>query len=312
MKFGKKKDPTVEGSVRVAQGTYQKALVTKLLLQLGLALLALVLVYLCFAATIVRVVPSSAGMVPLKNNTYPGGQLPVNSQILIRLDGNDPVGSSVRDRLQQAVVPQKPSALVSVLAGPIGRVKWTGGILTVNGKVMSAPFPTDPHLEYLNSQYVAVCIKGDCTPGSAIVFEPSQVLGVPLRQNAPIPPAPPLQAEDNNPRSTPEGALQEYLLKSAQGKDAAACGLVSTSGLKSMGGEEKCAELSSRLGAQLGGGFDPTTDLQAQVVDTPSEEELVVQFTWTSPLDGSVSKPATTKLVKTDKGWAIFSVSGVK
>ena len=75
-------------SVRVSQGTYQKALITKLFAQLLIGLLVVVFVYICFAATIVRVVPSDAGLIPVKNNTYPGGQVPPAAQILVSLEAS--------------------------------------------------------------------------------------------------------------------------------------------------------------------------------------------------------------------------------
>lgn len=183
MKLSKAGSNNATGSVRVAQGTYQKALVQKLVSQLIIALVALLVVYLCFAATLVRFVPSDAGFVLTKNNTNRGGTLPANSQALVSLDPEAVVGDSMVDRLKQSFVPQKPTAVVEVLAGPIGRVKWTKSLLTVNGKALKTNFAQDPQLEYLEDQYIAVCVAGACEPGSAVLFTSPQIIGVPVQQD---------------------------------------------------------------------------------------------------------------------------------
>ena len=194
MKFSNSKANNPAKNIRVAQGTYQKALLKKLVSQLLIAIIGLFVVYLCFAATIVRFVPSSAGIVLTKNNTYPGSELPENAQVLISL-GEEDVKTGLGDRLKQSFIPQDSAALVSVLAGPTGRVKWTGQQLTVNEEPVAVNFAEDPNVPFLEGQYIAICIKGDCAPGSPVIFEKGKVIGVPIQQNAVVPDPIPVETE---------------------------------------------------------------------------------------------------------------------
>lgn len=180
-----RKDKGLAGSIRVAQGTYQKTLLKKFLTQVLVACFGVLLVYLCFAATIIRFVPSSAGVILVKNNTYPGGEIPHNAEVLIA-PGVE-VGDSMIDRLRQSLIPARPSALVSVKAGPIGEVKWTGGVLSVKGEPLDIPFAMDPDINFLDNQYIGVCISGDCVPGGPVIFSADDLLGVPLKQGHVVP-----------------------------------------------------------------------------------------------------------------------------
>lgn len=187
-----KKPRNSAGAVRVASTTYQKALLKKVATNLLLAFFALVAVYFCFAATIIRAVPSDAGLTLVKNNTYPGGILPHESTALITLDLAEEVPTGVADKLQQSVLRQSPTAVVQVLAGPIGKVKWVEpGILTVDGATLPIPFPEDPGLEFLAAtapdggpgvEYVGVCVEGACAEGTPVFFRTANVLGVPISQ----------------------------------------------------------------------------------------------------------------------------------
>lgn len=254
MKFSKKPSGSQQ-SIRVSQGTYQKALLTKFLSQLIVAIIGLLLVYVCFAATIVRFVPSSAGIILTKNNTYPGAEIPEKAQVLISLSDIE-VKTGLADRLKQAFIPQKPSALVQILAGPDGRVKWTGGLLTVNNLPLSVPFPQNPDLKFLEGQYVSVCLKGDCTPGTSIIFKTSQTIGVAIEQNVPVPPPPTINENANSSRATAENAVRTFIIEGYNGNSKAAC-LVLTKEYKAvLGGDAGCEAKARFWGAKLGREYD--------------------------------------------------------
>lgn len=180
-----------EPEIRITKGMYGRLIYRRMIQVIGFGLLTALVLYLCFAATWVRVVPtlSGAGFVPLKNVTYEGGFLPSGAQVLI--DRSEPQGNKIQNRLKQAFVPSSTAAKVEIIAGPYGELKWAApNILTVDGKPIGAPYPAnnegknpiDIEDPYLKNQYVAVCISGACTPGEALIFEQDYVYGSLLKK----------------------------------------------------------------------------------------------------------------------------------
>jgi hypothetical protein len=164
--------------IRVTHGLQRKFIATKAARNIGLALVMLIVVYLCFAITIVRFVPTSFGLVLTKNNTYAGNILPSNSQVLI--NPGVTVKTNILGRLKESFIPTSHAQLLEVLAGPTGTINWTKpNILAVNGQVLTAKFPQNPGIKYLNNQYIGVCLKGYCTVGQPVIFDASNVLGIP-------------------------------------------------------------------------------------------------------------------------------------
>ena len=175
-----------EPEVRITKGMYGRLVWRRLLQFVGFGALALIVLYVCFAATWVRVVPtlSGAGFVPVKNVTYEAGVLPEGAQVLVHR--TEAQGTQIHHRLKQAFVPSSYAAEVEVVAGPYGEMKWSKpDVLTVDGKPIGAAFPAnsdgkspiDPEDPYLKNQYVAICISGACTEGEAILFDRDQVYG---------------------------------------------------------------------------------------------------------------------------------------
>lgn len=304
-----KKAPTSSmgpNAIRVSQGAYQKAILKSVFGNLILAVIALVVIYLSFAATVSRVVYSSAGFVPLKNNTYAGGVLPPKSQALVVLGGNK-VGEKVADRLKQSFIPQKPSALVSIAAGPVAQeVKWTGSILTVDGKAMPAPVAQDPGLEFLSGQYVAVCIEGDCTPGTLMFFKDDQVLGIPFAQDAAVPAAPSLNTKANGPdRSNPEEVVRAFIIEAYNGNTELSCSLIEPGYFKNVYGTvKKCQKELSFINTRLDRDFDFGSNFLTKVTSDDGMNATVEYNLVANDVDlGAVE----IGLVKTKKGWVINS-----
>ena len=180
MMFKKKFDKQPESSIRVTGSTYRKTVMKKIFSQALLIIFGLVLVYFCFAATIIRFVPTTTGFVFVKNNTHSGGVLPIDSRVLVSLD-KKPVGDTISDRLMQSVVPQKPTGIMNVVAGPIGELSYMNGVVSVDGVALPATFPESfANLDYLENEYIAVCIQGDCELGAPYIILEDNVLGIPL------------------------------------------------------------------------------------------------------------------------------------
>lgn len=217
MKKSKASKDSLASSVRISQGTYQKTIITKLASQIFIGLIAVFILYLCFAATVLRFTPAAGGMNLVKNNTYPGGSVPAGAQLVVT-PGVE-VGEGSLDRLKQSFVPQSNSSIVEVLAGPNGKVKWTSGVLTVSGKPVDLAFPTDPGIEVLANQYVAVCIKGSCVPGTPIIFEQNEILGVVLGKTHAVP-APPTPTVTVTGRPTVEQIEQALTAGGVPASDA--------------------------------------------------------------------------------------------
>jgi len=177
MGFSKKDNNGQE--VRVAKSAFAGLLVKRVWGIFGFSLLALFVIYLCFASTLMRVVPttSGAGLVPVKGNTFPGGIIPENTEILVNVKNEVKTGHF--DKLGQAFIPTENAAVINVKAGPNGEVKWMeSGVITVKGKMTEAFFFEDPEKDFLESEYVGVCVSGACKPGEGIIVPKNNIYGV--------------------------------------------------------------------------------------------------------------------------------------
>ena len=177
--------------IRISKKAYRKILFKRIGAITLSTLVGIFIVYLGFSATILRVVfnPNS-GPVLIKETTYPGGNIPENSKILINASGE--IRSGVLDRMLQGLIPQSDSATVLVLAGPYGTIspiaKGSGIIIngdlknpkmqiTVSGKEIDIIVPKDFKETRLNQQYFGVCISGACSAGDGIIFSKNSVYG---------------------------------------------------------------------------------------------------------------------------------------
>jgi hypothetical protein len=150
-----------------------------------LTVVGLVLVYLAIAATLVRFVPTTtgAGVVLVKNNTYPGGLIPPGEQVLVSAEKAQ--ADDVWTHLQQAALPADDAAVVEVAAGPYGKLAWQPpGIITVDGELTTVVMEERPNAEYLDNSYLATCISGACTPGVGLIFSQDNVYGTVVSSQA--------------------------------------------------------------------------------------------------------------------------------
>jgi hypothetical protein len=156
---------------------------------LGYSVLGAIIIYLCFAATIMRAVPtlSGAGIVPVKENTFRGGHVPAGETMLV--DTAVEQKNSYGERLKQAFIPSDTAAVVKVVAGPYNSISWiASGMVTVDGTLTDVHLAEQPLDENqkaktkLRDEYLAVCITGACAPGEGIIVSQKNIYGLTLEQ----------------------------------------------------------------------------------------------------------------------------------
>lgn len=174
-----KATPKKTPQVRIARSTYSNLLATKILKAAGIGLLLLTVIYVCFAATIVRVLPTTTiGLMPVKNVTFPGGLIPAGEKVVVDMEGDQ--GSSIVDYLKQSFVPSDSAALVRVEAGPWGNFSWNNGVVIYDEEIVPMAMPNKPESNLLENSYLVTCLEGACVPGQGYVVHSLQILGQPL------------------------------------------------------------------------------------------------------------------------------------
>ena len=181
-----KQEVEVEGNarrktpqVRIAKSTYGSLMATKILKAFGFGLLAIIVLYLCFASTIVRVLPTtSIGLTPVKNITYPGGLIPSGETVVADMQAEH--GTELLDHLVQSVTPNGNVAKVRVEAGPWASFSWKEGVVIYKDKILETSMPAEPESTDLQDDYLVTCLEGNCIPGQAYIISDGQVMGSPL------------------------------------------------------------------------------------------------------------------------------------
>ena len=143
------------------------------------------LVYLAFAATIMRVVPTSdAGLVPVKDNTEVGGLIPAETEVLIAMDGAK-VDQSIKGNLTNSLLPRSNAAVVLVHAGPTGKVtQGPKGEVTVGGKLLPVTLPEGfTEIGFLKDEYLGTCVAGACAYGEPVLFPVTSLYGLTLEKS---------------------------------------------------------------------------------------------------------------------------------
>ena len=179
--LGNKPTPAKKApQVRIARSAYANMLSTRILKSVLFTLVTLLIVYLAFAVTIIRVIPSSSiGLTPVKNITFKGGLAPSGALVVVSMTRAQ--GSGISDYLTQALVPQADVAVVKIIAGPWGTFGWSEpGIIAVNGKIVNGVTMAEPQNKKLEDSYLIQCIKGACKAGEGYVIPANRLMGIPL------------------------------------------------------------------------------------------------------------------------------------
>lgn len=173
-------------NIRVSASTVGKVLTQRLLKVFFLVLGSVFIIYILFAATILRVVPTTtgAGFVPVKNITFQGGSIPKSTDVLVKRSA--PAGKEILDRLKQSFTPMNDAAVVKILDGPYGKLSWSQpGIISVNGEPSEVLMPEnsdgssplDNRPKFLEDEYLVMCISGACLEGTAFISPAEAVVG---------------------------------------------------------------------------------------------------------------------------------------
>lgn len=174
---GAKKEAPKAPKIRITKSVYRRGILKKISSIFSALVLVAFVIYLCFAVTILRVVPTSTdlGFVPVKNMTFAGGIVPPGAKVL--MNRAEPQGTTIVDRAKQSLLMSSDAVLVEVVAGPFGQINWTPELLTVDGKPTQVTLEERPEEEYLRDEYIVRCVKGACVPGEGMLLPKDHVYG---------------------------------------------------------------------------------------------------------------------------------------
>lgn len=169
--------------VRLSRKDFYTAIFSRIVKMVALVILSLVVVYVCFAGTILRFVPTNSdlGLYLVKAPIYETGVIPVGGETLVSLD--EPVDKSFFGKIKTAFTMHENVALIEIQGGPLGELTWTDeGLVAVNGRIIeSNPLGFNPKKEYLSEEYIGVCIEGNCVPGDLIITDDDHIYGIPAK-----------------------------------------------------------------------------------------------------------------------------------
>lgn len=169
-------------SVKIAKSAALKGYLRTLVSVLLWTGIVFLVIYFCFAATLLRVVPSLSGTGPvfIKNATVEGGMFPSGHEVLV--DPTRENEGGVMDNLYVSFVPSSDYQEVEIISGPYGEFSVDGdGAVTVDGGetglVMHEMFSEDRDDEVLRDEYIAECLSGACEEGQAVIVPVENIAG---------------------------------------------------------------------------------------------------------------------------------------
>lgn len=173
--------------VIVSSSALVRILSKKIVRVIGFLIIALGILYLCFAATIVRFVPSTSGtgIQLVKNITSEGGVLDDGKRIMVNPEQvND---HSIESYLQHAFIPSGDYMMVETVYGPYGEFDYdeeTGEVIYENeatglvGNEMNfTGIMEERNDTLLGNEYIALCVSGDCVEGEAYIVDDENITG---------------------------------------------------------------------------------------------------------------------------------------
>lgn len=185
--------------VKVSGAAMAKAVLRRIVRVFLWTLVALFVIYILFAATLWRVVPSTSGTGPVITTTITaeGGHILPDTDVLISTDQES--DSSIMSNLSEAFVPSSERAIGSVVAGPYGNfeavpsdnnsdnesddeakydLRFEGEDLglQISGYQISEREDYERDT-FLNEEYIIECVSGDCEVGEAVIVPADYVMG---------------------------------------------------------------------------------------------------------------------------------------
>lgn len=169
--------------VRIAKKVYYRRMAKQFVTLFSGFFILATIIYLCFAITIIRVIPTNnAGFIPVRNLTAEGGVSKAGDQIVINVI--DPQGDGFVERAKQSLLMTSNAAIVQVQAGPFGKItEAKNGTIAINDKIVSRNLVRAPEGEFLDNQYVVKCLSGNCAKGMSFIVSANNVYGEPLNSH---------------------------------------------------------------------------------------------------------------------------------
>lgn len=156
---------------------------------LMVTVIAAILMYVCFAATIIRIIPATniPSITVVKENTFEGGIVPAGELIVVNPYQGEAgvVKDGYADRLLQGVAPNPDASVVQVVAGPFADLTWMeSGLVQIDGELMDVTLDEEPvdqdgkTKRNLNGEYLVQCIAGSCHAGDGMILSGKNLYGL--------------------------------------------------------------------------------------------------------------------------------------
>lgn len=169
--------------IRISKWAAFRAQMRRVMKLLFGIVVALLVVYFCFALTLLRFVPSTSGtgVQLIKGVSAPGGFIQQGNQVLVSSEQEQ--DHSWGNNLQTAFIPSDEWMLVEVVAGPYGELSVSEGQVTVDNRVHDVNINLGSfrnHGKFLSDEYIVNCISGACNPGQTLIVGKEYVAGEPI------------------------------------------------------------------------------------------------------------------------------------
>ena len=167
--------------VRVSKNFLTRLLYSNFKYYFGLIILAIIVVYLGFAATLMRViVTADNGFNLVRDAKYTSGAIPKGTPVLLDMKNAD-VGDGPLNNIKNSFSVHFNTAKVVVASTNHGQIiqDKENQTITVGSDLIQGELENDLRgIEtYLNQEFVAYCVSGDCNPGNYFIASQKQVLG---------------------------------------------------------------------------------------------------------------------------------------
>lgn len=131
------------------------------------------IIYLSLAATVLIATRVDGVTSVAMRGAYPVGQVPEGATVLV---STEPAATSVTDKLVEGLMGPTGASVVRVVAGPGAEVRTDlSGQIVVNEKASGIWAAVDAR--DLDRQYLAICLRGGCAAGEAVLVGERSVVG---------------------------------------------------------------------------------------------------------------------------------------
>lgn len=157
----------VDPPARIGRRVARRALIVA-----GFLTAVAAVLYVTLAATVLFVAPVGSRYLLVLRGVYPVGQVPAGSVVYV---SNQPVDYSPLGKLRAAFLGVPAGSVVDIVAGPVGAVGDSHGVITVDGR--PTRFRGTVTSRVLADTYLARCVRGACQAGGLVLIPQNDVLG---------------------------------------------------------------------------------------------------------------------------------------